>query len=214
MENTQSLKFTAVTLTPDNWETVTQSSAYYDPTGGPVVETVCDTNSCMTLAGNTPPNTCKEDCNIATKTENIRNTNSNNIGDSCDSKVISKCECNTAKQLTCGDKETQSCDTNHKCEESPSAKKCRLNEDTSTECISQNTSLQSVINELSNHIGDSPYVLDIDLDFFSTRNPFKQMFGDEVYRRLQDLYRYTPPASLKDMVHWGFIRTRYRKYRL
>ncbi|XP_037385737.1 UPF0489 protein C5orf22 homolog isoform X1 [Talpa occidentalis] len=40
--------------------------------------------------------------------------------------------------------------------------------------------------------GDA-FVLDIDLDFFSVKNPFKEMFTQEEYKILQELYQFKRP---------------------
>ena len=45
-----------------------------------------------------------------------------------------------------------------------------------------------------------PYILDIDLDFFSTMNPFKDVYNERQYNILKDLYRYTPPTDSSDEV--------------
>nr|XP_012593885.1 UPF0489 protein C5orf22 homolog isoform X2 [Microcebus murinus] len=42
--------------------------------------------------------------------------------------------------------------------------------------------------------GDS-FVLDIDLDFFSVKNPFKEMFTQEEYKILQELYQFKKPGT-------------------
>ncbi|XP_052015332.1 UPF0489 protein C5orf22 homolog isoform X1 [Apodemus sylvaticus] len=42
--------------------------------------------------------------------------------------------------------------------------------------------------------GDA-FVLDIDLDFFSVKNPFKEMFTQEEYKILQELYQFKKPDS-------------------
>ncbi|XP_023438415.1 UPF0489 protein C5orf22 homolog isoform X2 [Dasypus novemcinctus] len=42
--------------------------------------------------------------------------------------------------------------------------------------------------------GDA-FVLDIDLDFFSVKNPFKEMFTQEEYKILQELYQFKKPDA-------------------
>ncbi|XP_040833364.1 UPF0489 protein C5orf22 homolog [Ochotona curzoniae] len=39
------------------------------------------------------------------------------------------------------------------------------------------------------------FVLDIDLDFFSVKNPFKDMFTQEEYKILQELYNFEGPSA-------------------
>eukprot|EP00057_Strongylocentrotus_purpuratus_P030496 XP_781846.1 PREDICTED: UPF0489 protein C5orf22 homolog [Strongylocentrotus purpuratus] len=39
------------------------------------------------------------------------------------------------------------------------------------------------------------FILDIDLDFFSTRNPFKQMYTKEQYGLMDELYRFAAPVD-------------------
>ncbi|XP_033626819.1 UPF0489 protein C5orf22 homolog isoform X2 [Asterias rubens] len=38
-------------------------------------------------------------------------------------------------------------------------------------------------------------ILDIDLDFFSTRNPFKEIYPETQFRQLEDLYRFEGPVD-------------------
>ncbi|XP_050509335.1 UPF0489 protein C5orf22 homolog [Diabrotica virgifera virgifera] len=48
---------------------------------------------------------------------------------------------------------------------------------------------------------DAPVVLDIDLDFFSTGNPFKRMYEEaNMYEQLKDIYYYKTPSSKDDSV--------------
>ncbi|XP_028909919.1 UPF0489 protein C5orf22 homolog isoform X1 [Ornithorhynchus anatinus] len=50
--------------------------------------------------------------------------------------------------------------------------------------------------------GDA-FVLDVDLDFFSVKNPFKEMYTQEEYRLLQELYNFKKPevgATEEDLV--------------
>ncbi|KAM9101982.1 UPF0489 protein C5orf22 homolog isoform X1 [Sarcophilus harrisii] len=50
--------------------------------------------------------------------------------------------------------------------------------------------------------GDA-FVLDIDLDFFSVKNPFKEMFSQEEYKLLQELYSFKKPDA--DLTEEGLV---------
>ncbi|XP_075069037.1 UPF0489 protein C5orf22 homolog [Mixophyes fleayi] len=58
---------------------------------------------------------------------------------------------------------------------------------------SQNTKLARSIMQILER-GDA-YVLDIDLDFFSVKNPFKEMYTQDEYKILQQLYSFKKPTS-------------------
>ncbi|XP_072219612.1 UPF0489 protein C5orf22 homolog [Leuresthes tenuis] len=56
-----------------------------------------------------------------------------------------------------------------------------------------------------------PYVLDIDLDFFSCKNPFKELYTQEEYSILKDLYNFRGPrlnADKEELVDCVDRRTR------
>ncbi|XP_056600494.1 UPF0489 protein C5orf22 homolog isoform X1 [Triplophysa dalaica] len=42
------------------------------------------------------------------------------------------------------------------------------------------------------------FILDIDLDFFSCKNPFKEMYTQEEYALMQELYRFNRPQKEQD----------------
>lgn len=51
------------------------------------------------------------------------------------------------------------------------------------------------LNPLDKFMDNEPYILDIDLDFFSTKNPIKVLLGDELYGKLKTIYGFQPPKS-------------------
>ncbi|KAF8786884.1 UPF0489 protein C5orf22 like protein [Argiope bruennichi] len=52
--------------------------------------------------------------------------------------------------------------------------------------------------EVKKKMDTCPYVLDIDLDFFSTRNPFYSIFNEKQFDILRKLYHYEHPSDLTD----------------
>jgi hypothetical protein len=57
---------------------------------------------------------------------------------------------------------------------------------------------------LSACLAGRQYVLDIDLDFFSTMNPFREMYGMKQYQILSELYKFEKSASLSEEVNMVF----------
>ncbi|XP_068197442.1 UPF0489 protein C5orf22 homolog isoform X2 [Antennarius striatus] len=56
-----------------------------------------------------------------------------------------------------------------------------------------------VVERLSAFLSDTEsYILDIDLDFFSCKNPFKEMYTQEEYAILKELYRFREPGPDPD----------------
>ncbi|XP_062942684.1 UPF0489 protein C5orf22 homolog isoform X2 [Cynocephalus volans] len=68
----------------------------------------------------------------------------------------------------------------------------------SCSCSSESQGCQTTVNtgEILEILkkGDA-FVLDIDLDFFSVKNPFKEMFTQEEYNILQKLYQFKKPGA-------------------
>lgn len=58
---------------------------------------------------------------------------------------------------------------------------------------SQNAKLAKSIMEILEK--EDAYALDIDLDFFSVKNPFKEMYTQDEYNILQELYSFKKPSS-------------------
>lgn len=56
-----------------------------------------------------------------------------------------------------------------------------------------------VIKRISPFVSETePYVLDIDLDFFSCKNPFKELYTQEEYTILKELYNFRGPSADAD----------------
>ncbi|XP_033753883.1 UPF0489 protein C5orf22-like isoform X2 [Pecten maximus] len=56
----------------------------------------------------------------------------------------------------------------------------------------------SKLENLFEDLKDHHIVLDIDLDFFSTKNPFQEMYTPRQFQLLQDLYVYSKPTDDSD----------------
>ncbi|NXU56737.1 CE022 protein, partial [Turnix velox] len=66
--------------------------------------------------------------------------------------------------------------------------------ETLSECSSSECLIKEVVDDVCQVLqkGDA-YVLDIDLDFFSVKNPFKEMYTQTEYELLQELYNFKKP---------------------
>ncbi|XP_046550151.1 LOW QUALITY PROTEIN: UPF0489 protein C5orf22 homolog [Haliotis rubra] len=62
-------------------------------------------------------------------------------------------------------------------------------------CSELNKSLYSCLKELSESLGSKQFILDIDLDFYSTKNPFQGMYTAQQMTLLKKLYKYTGPEE-------------------
>ncbi len=50
-----------------------------------------------------------------------------------------------------------------------------------------------------------PFILDIDLDFFSTANPFKEVYSERLYYLLRQLYHCALPSGASEKVRFNSI---------
>ncbi|CAI9744510.1 Hypothetical predicted protein [Octopus vulgaris] len=69
--------------------------------------------------------------------------------------------------------------------------------------------LKSVFSSIAN-LGEG-LILDIDLDFYSTKNPFLEMFTDKQYQMLKELYHFTEPASDSEQAVTECIQSRRKQ---
>ncbi|CAH1154185.1 unnamed protein product [Phaedon cochleariae] len=60
--------------------------------------------------------------------------------------------------------------------------------------------------------GDAPIILDVDLDFFSTGNPFKKIYDKaDVYEALKKIFEYQPPSSKEDVLVFEAVEKRAKQ---
>ncbi|XP_061151669.1 UPF0489 protein C5orf22 homolog [Syngnathus typhle] len=93
------------------------------------------------------------------------------VGDTSCSQLLPRTDLPDARQ-------EQSCSVKRDCNDG--------NEEGSTSYVIERIS--TVLNQTE------PYILDIDLDFFSCKNPFKELYTAEEYTILQELYNFRGPA--------------------
>ncbi|XP_046328962.2 UPF0489 protein C5orf22 homolog [Haliotis rufescens] len=91
--------------------------------------------------------------------------------------------------------------TEDECSNSPTSPKRRktdelLNDYTDkNKCSELNKSLYSCLKELAERLDSKHFILDIDLDFYSTKNPFQGMYTSQQMALLKRLYRYSGPEE-------------------
>lgn len=78
-------------------------------------------------------------------------------------------------------------------EESKDGKKLDLSEE-----MRLSEHLIATLQKVHGSFKDKQYILDIDLDFFSTQNPFRLMFPDDIYGIIKELYLYEKPLDNTD----------------
>ena len=59
---------------------------------------------------------------------------------------------------------------------------------------------KDILEKIAEIVKDKHCILDIDLDFFSTKNPFREMYGKNQYKILQELYYHDKPKTLSEEV--------------
>ncbi|NXN93522.1 CE022 protein, partial [Rhinopomastus cyanomelas] len=128
-------------------------------------------------------NSQEENCEVASAKRLKLNTDPTASSASASSSAApGDRDCSTSNSKK---KEVQNASTLNKAETSA------LSSPRNTECL-----LREVVKDICQVLqkGDA-YVLDIDLDFFSVKNPFKEMYTQTEYELLQELYNFKKPQS-------------------
>ncbi|KAK9539580.1 hypothetical protein VZT92_004679 [Zoarces viviparus] len=100
-------------------------------------------------------------------------------------------ECNTAGEASCSEPLSRCTDFLQPAE---SSNMSSLGDDDDTE-----GSTSYVVKRISAVLSETePYILDIDLDFFSCKNPFKELYTQEEYDILKELYNFRGPSPDAD----------------
>jgi len=93
------------------------------------------------------------------------------------------------------------------CEISADNKDCLSNDsDVATEAENKlkfsdvDVAVKRLSKMLSSDLNTECFILDIDLDFFSTTNPFLSSLSSQQYQLLTELYAYTPPSDSSNEV--------------
>ncbi|KAK1173962.1 hypothetical protein AOXY_G4211 [Acipenser oxyrinchus oxyrinchus] len=118
-----------------------------------------------------------------------------NTGVSCEKKeeTVGSSIANCRTETAGGSKFTDSShcpDTSSKASNESSAGSCSENERNQTTDVVKK--ILAVVQQTD------AYILDIDLDFFSCKNPFKEMYTQEEYTILQELYSFRKPIEDPD----------------
>ena len=97
-------------------------------------------------------------------------------------------------------KDSSSCDV---CSLDSPEKKKKHNED-NVNSLRKKSVLPSSVQEkfvnISEKLQGKQYILDIDLDFYSTKNPFQEIYTKEQFQLLSELYKYDKPESTSNEV--------------
>ncbi|XP_026231136.1 UPF0489 protein C5orf22 homolog [Anabas testudineus] len=111
-------------------------------------------------------------------------------------------ECNQAGEAGCSQSRSTSTDTLHPAEGSNIKKKqghngMALGDDDNDD--EDEGSTDYIVKRINAVLSETePYILDIDLDFFSCKNPFKELYTQEEYTILKELYSFRGPSPDAD----------------
>lgn len=191
------MKFTVLTLRPENWETVEPHSVCEERiptiTGDQgVKETSTSKLTCPSDDKNCTEDQAKDvdmnktlEINVTPEAEHADHlelkTNGFGAVEISDDAGTSKrkleiSDCGDAKRL----KDLKCCIHSHEGDVS--------------------TKVQNMVHSIVKELDGQSYILDIDLDFFSTMNPFRELYGAKQYAILQELYKFQLPASSSEEV--------------
>ncbi|OWF34732.1 UPF0489 protein C5orf22-like [Mizuhopecten yessoensis] len=188
--NRKTLTLTVITVQPTNW------SGSHPLKNSEMCQQNCE------LTNQREKNARQSEEKIKSRGDGLKTTDVSSQGLICKQDTGSNCG-NNEDIIT-----SDECNATH--ESLCPRKKQRPNTCEHTESRQSDSSLESVhvpplsdkfISKLENlfeKFKDCHIVLDIDLDFFSTKNPFREMYSPRQFQLLQDLYVYNKPADDSD----------------
>lgn len=99
-------------------------------------------------------------------------------------------------QASCSESLSRCTDTLHPAESSSGT---NLGDDDDDDDGEDDGSTSYVVKRISAFLSETePYILDIDLDFFTCKNPFKELYTQEEFTILQELYNFQGPGPDAD----------------
>lgn len=197
LENQKVLKFTVLTLRPENWETVETHCVCEEriPTiaGGTGVKETSASN----LTGASDDRNCTEDQARdvdMNKTSEIHVIPKAVCADHLELKTNGFCAVEISNDAGTSKRKLERSDCGD-AKRLKDLKRCSHSDEAAV-----STKVQNLVHSIVKVLDGQPYILDIDLDFFSTMNPFRELYGAKQYAILQELYKFQLPASSSEEV--------------
>lgn len=210
MVNKKQIKLTILTVEPCSWKNL-RSNTSSDSSGADNPGPKLSTSSCLPIDPNSKIEVHNHLSNVNVSSEDVmskRDSKQSEISENDDeqSKLDSEPAVKKTKIHSTGTANSPKKSNSPKsdrCEESiPSSEgysdtsfhKAEEDDDEDQSCVLS----QTFINQLKQVIGrieNQHFVLDIDLDFFSTKNPFRELYGEKQYQLIKELYKFEGPTD-------------------